>query len=187
MNAKMLCLGALTFGEASGYQIRKLFEDGPFAHFYDVGFGSIYPALGQAMAEGLVTCTSTAQERRPAKKVYRLTEAGRRAFKKALAQSPSRDKVRSDSLLLLFFADLMDEERLEATFEGYLAHFKDNAAKLRSLDNTGVAPGRRFVRGMGQTLYEAMARYMETHRHELLADAGRGAPRPAKRRAGAGR
>ena len=44
MDIKTLCLGVLTQGEASGYDIKKHFEC-VFSHFYVAGFGSIYPAL----------------------------------------------------------------------------------------------------------------------------------------------
>ena len=45
MDTRSICLGVLSMGEATGYEIKKLFEDGPFSHFYDAGYGSIYPAL----------------------------------------------------------------------------------------------------------------------------------------------
>jgi PadR family transcriptional regulator AphA len=44
MDIRTLCLGILTFGDATGYTIKKRLE-GPLRHFYDASFGSIYPAL----------------------------------------------------------------------------------------------------------------------------------------------
>ena len=52
MDARTLCLGALELGDASGYEIKKLYEEGDLSHFYAVGFGSIYPALTR-LVEGL--------------------------------------------------------------------------------------------------------------------------------------
>src|SRR3546814_8991519 len=34
MDAKTLCLGVLSRGAASGYEIKKAFEEGPFSHFH---------------------------------------------------------------------------------------------------------------------------------------------------------
>jgi hypothetical protein len=51
MNVKTLCLGILSFGEASGYEIKKKVEEGLFSHFIDASYGSIYPALTQMLAE----------------------------------------------------------------------------------------------------------------------------------------
>jgi len=87
MDSKTLCLGALILGDASGYEIKKLFEEGPFSYFHQTSFGSIYPALGNLMEEGLVTCDERAQDGRPDKKVYSLTEAGRAAFIHALGKT----------------------------------------------------------------------------------------------------
>ena len=42
MDVRTLCLGVLSMGSASGYEIKKRLENG-FGHFYDASFGSIYP------------------------------------------------------------------------------------------------------------------------------------------------
>ena len=55
MDVKTLCLGVLSRGDASGYEIKKQCEEGPFAHFYAAGFGSIYPALNALWSEGLIS------------------------------------------------------------------------------------------------------------------------------------
>ena len=55
MNVRTLCLGILSLGEATGYEIKKGIEDGMFSHFIDASFGSIYPALTQLAAEGLLS------------------------------------------------------------------------------------------------------------------------------------
>src|SRR3546814_15551348 len=67
MDVKTLCLGVLSRGEASGYEIKKAFEEGPFSHIHHASFGSIYPALNALSAEGLVAVRAQAQNTRPAK------------------------------------------------------------------------------------------------------------------------
>ena len=44
MDVKTVCLGMLTDGPASGYDLKKQFES-TFSHFFAAGYGSIYPAL----------------------------------------------------------------------------------------------------------------------------------------------
>ncbi len=168
MDVKTLCLGALTMGDASGYEIRKMFDEGPFGQFYDASYGSIYPALNTLLKEGLVTVTEMAQEKRPDKKVYSLTEAGFRLFKEALSEKPSKDKIRSEHLVRLFFADYMDKQALTAVYESYLTHFQSQAERLRELDMEGALPGRGFACGFGLTFYEAMATYLTENREKLL-------------------
>ena len=88
MNIRSLCLAILSMGDASGYQINKLFQ-GPFSHIYEASFGSIYPALGKLTEDRLVTCMAQAQEKKPDKKVYSLTQAGRAALLDDLALMPA--------------------------------------------------------------------------------------------------
>ena len=80
MNVRTLCLGILSLHEATGYEIRKMVEEGTFSHFIDASYGSIYPALAQLLKEGLVSVrTETAETVRPPRKVYTITEhRGRR-------------------------------------------------------------------------------------------------------------
>ena len=78
MDVKTLCLGVLTEGDKTGYEIKQRFEEA-FSHFFGAGFGSIYPALAELSRQGLVTCQSVEQDKRPDKKVYSLTAAGQSA------------------------------------------------------------------------------------------------------------
>ena len=168
MDVKTLCLGALTLGDASGYEIRKLFEEGPFGHFYDASYGSIYPALGKLLADGLVSVTQLAQDGRPDKKVYHLTPEGMEVFQAALAEPPVRDKIRSENIVRLFFAEYMDERALRDVYEGYLRQFREMSSVIRSLEDDGVGGGRRFTRGIGLAFYEGVADYMEQNRESFF-------------------
>ncbi len=168
MDVKSLCLGVLTLGDASGYDIRKMFEDGPFAHFYDASYGSIYPALAALLKQRRVSVTEHSQSGRPSKKVYRLTPAGRVAFLAALAEPPDADKIRSEVLVRLFFAELMDPADLRIVYDGYLAHFQGLVARMKELDPVGIPEGRMLVRGLGLAFYEAIAVYLEENRERFL-------------------
>jgi DNA-binding PadR family transcriptional regulator len=167
MDAKTLCLGMLTQGEASGYEIRKAFEDGPFHHFFDVGYGSIYPALGRLDEAGLVSCRAEAQAKRPDKKVYSITPEGRQAFVEALMEPPAPDKLRSEFLFLLFFADLLPADHVERVVEGRLAEVRAALDRMEAcaFENTGKS--HDFVHGYGLAIYRAMADYLEQNRHLL--------------------
>ncbi len=104
MDAKTLCLGVLARGDASGYEIKKSVEKGPFAHIQAASFGSIYPALTKLSEEGLLACRAEHQDKRPDKKVYSITPAGRDALAARLMTPPAADRVSSDFLFILFFA-----------------------------------------------------------------------------------
>lgn len=168
MDVKTLCLGVLSRGDASGYEIKKQLEEGPFAHFHGAGFGSIYPALGKLLEEGLVRCTSVAQDRRPAKKVYGLTPRGRLALVQALSEPPAPDAVRSDFLFILFFADLLPARQIEALLAERAEAYRAKAAQMEACGDQPMTAGQRFVHGLGLTYYRTVADYIDAHGHELV-------------------
>ncbi|MBT6093253.1 MAG: PadR family transcriptional regulator [Rhodospirillaceae bacterium] len=170
MDVKTICLGVLSLGDATGYEIRKMFEDGPFGHFFDASYGSIYPALGKLLGDGLVALSEEEHSGRPDKKVYSLTPEGRVRLKEALAEPAGRDRLRSEYLVRLFFAHLMEPRDSQRIYDEYLANFEHMAACACETDPTDMRPGRRIVRGFGLHLYEAMAAYMRDHRDEFVRE-----------------
>lgn len=168
MDAKTLCLGVLVMGDASGYEIRKMFDEGPFAHFQNVGFGSIYPALAKLSDEGLISVKDGAVDGHPEKKIYAITPSGKDAFRDALMKTPQKDKIRSDATFMMFFAEMMTSDHLRDVYDDHLAYYKERVAFMETLDPTGVPEGRLFVRGLGLTFYRAVVDYMTENRGRLL-------------------
>lgn len=175
MDVKTLCLGVLTNGDMAGYDIKKYFEEA-FSHFFVAGFGSIYPALAELTRDGLVNVASVSQEKRPDKKVYSLTEAGRDALEQALLQTEPRHKVRSEFLVLMYFAHLLPRQRLAQVMDQQAATF---AAVLETLDHyerqiadgeCNVPPGVRFTVGYGQAVMRTALDYIRNNRDGLLED-----------------
>lgn len=156
-------------GDASGYEIKKLMEEGCFAHFHAVGFGSIYPALAQLSSERAVTFYVDNQDGRPERKVYCITDVGRERFRKALHVMPAADKVRSDTVFMMFFADLLDRGHLAHVYDGYLAQYRDLIDGIETLDNEGLSSGRLWARGLGLAFYRAAVDYLEQNRDMLIA------------------
>ncbi len=172
MDTRSLCLGVLSRGDASGYEIKKAFEEGPLSHIHEASFGAIYPALNRLDAQGLVACRELAQEKRPDKKVYSITEAGRAALLEALLAPPARDKVRSDFLFILFFARMLDAPRLAELIDRRIAWYRDCLARMEACDLSLCHPGEAFVHGLVRAVYEAAAAYLTAHRERLLDEVG---------------
>ena len=103
MDTKALCLGILTMGDCSGYEIKKALAEGAMAHFQYASFGTIYPTLNRLEKQGFVTSVAYSQKGRPDKKVYSLTDKGRGEFRRILKMPPSPERYRSDYLFMLFF------------------------------------------------------------------------------------
>lgn len=172
MDTRTLCLGALTEGDASGYEIRKLLLD-RFGHFLDVSFGSIYPALAALLKDGLVDCEEVTQRGRPDKKLYRITDAGREAFVAALLQSPGRHKVRSEFLALLCFAHFLPPEQVQWVLKERQSEFEDAMHEAqRWLAECGheTPAGMRFAAGFRRAVMRAACAYIREHGAELQQD-----------------
>jgi PadR family transcriptional regulator AphA len=163
MDTRSICLGVLSMGEATGYEIKKLFEDGPFSHFYDAGYGSIYPALNKLLEAGQVTFRHEAQQGRPAKKVYAITDAGQEVLAAALHQEPAIDRFRSDALVMMFFGTKLSSDQRDRVFRKYLGHYTKALSGLHELDTSSERFGRQFVHGFGLAIYEAAVAYLEAH------------------------
>lgn len=174
MDVKSLCLGALTFGDATGYDIKKFFEC-TFSHFFVAGYGSIYPALATLTEEGLVTCHSEPQEGKPDRKVYSLTGEGREAFVGDLAKTPPNHKVRSEFLVQMYFAHLLPRETLRGLMDERLKDFEESLSRIeefeRELDGEecSLTPGMRFCAGYGRAVMTAGREFMLQRRDEILA------------------
>lgn len=80
-----LILGVLTVGQMHGYEISKRINeagdtDENGTPSVRVQEGQLYPLLHRLENEGLIEANWLPQEGKPARKVYRLTEAGRGAL-----------------------------------------------------------------------------------------------------------
>jgi len=192
MDVKTLCLGVLSMGERSGYEIKKTLEEN-FHHFFRASYGSIYPALAELERAGHVAGEAVEQEGRPAKRVYAITRAGRCSLAVLLAAEEPRHVVRSEFLVLMYFAHLLPPDRLADVIDGMIAHFEQGlAADLDSYErnHAQLTPGQTFALGYGRTMVTAALGYLKRHRAALLHDVARtdetGRPRPDTGLAAAG-
>ena len=180
MDSKTLCLAALSLGEASGYEIKKLLDQPPFDHFQDTGFGSIYPALTRLAKEGLVEGQAQPQEKRPDKITYRLTLAGHQRLIEALSRPPAPDRIRSDFLFVLFMSDLLPRETVARAIDERIALIEAELAEMRDCEAEITLPGHRFVFDLGAAYYGAVLAFLRDNRARLLASGPCVSPPEAK-------
>ncbi|MDF1722274.1 MAG: PadR family transcriptional regulator [Minwuia sp.] len=171
MDIRTLCLGILTLRDATGYEIKKVFED-ELSHFYEASFGSIYPALNRMTDDGWIIGKAEAQDGRPDKKVYSITSAGRMAFMDALDKKPRKDRIRSEFLAMMMFSDLMTPSRIAHLIDERLKGLATKIAELEDCpDDRGNGEVSRFLRGFGHAMYVAEQNYLEENRHLVEAQA----------------
>jgi PadR family transcriptional regulator AphA len=169
MDVRTICLGLLTRGDATGYEIKKQFEEDGFGHFAEASFGSIYPALSRLTDEGLVSVREEPQDKRPDRKVYSITDAGRTRFLEALNRPIQEDRNRSAFAFAMLFSHLLPHDRVQALLETYIADREARLAHLNAHHGDAQTPGEMFVNGLGRTIYAATLDYLRAHRSGLSA------------------
>jgi PadR family transcriptional regulator, regulatory protein AphA len=139
-------LGMLKLGVATGYDIKKVI-DFSTRFFWTASYGQIYPELKRLRKAGLVRAE---QEPRGKVKrtVYSLTPKGEQALHEWLTDSQDvLFEIRDESLLRLFFADLLSRDEVianlrtqEQLFENVLERFREIEVEAKA----GVAEGRVY-------------------------------------------
>ncbi|MFH9414134.1 PadR family transcriptional regulator [Streptomyces rochei] len=117
MSLKYAVLAALLEGEASGYELSKVF-DVSLANFWPATPQQLYRELERLADEGLIEARTVPQERRPTKRLFSLTEAGWDRLS-AFAAEPTRrpTAVRDEFLIKMQAMDGIDPERVRALVE----------------------------------------------------------------------
>ena len=81
-------LGLLTWRPLSGYDLKVTIEQS-LGNFWSESYGQIYPQLTQLAQDGLIEPEAEPSPSGRSKKVYRITDAGRRALADWLAIPPA--------------------------------------------------------------------------------------------------
>jgi len=171
MDVKTVCLGMLTDGEASGYDMKKCFESS-FGHFFPAGYGSIYPALSTLARNGLVEYELVPQDGKPDRKVYSITGKGRETLMEGLANPNPSHKIRSEFLATLWFAHLMPDEQVNTVVKNKLEELDEFLQLIEEFaagDCHGMGPGAQFVAGFGKHMASSFKQYIEKNRDLLAA------------------
>ncbi|MCF8467967.1 MAG: PadR family transcriptional regulator [Sneathiella sp.] len=170
MDIRTLCLGILTMGDATGYEIKKTFEE-KLDLIFHASYGSIYPSLNKLTEEGLVSCRELSQEKRPDKKIYTITAAGRYAFLEKVMNKPAADRFRSEFLATLMFAHLLPASTISQMIDERIADRERKISDMATGCPERPTDTEQFMCGYGRTVYQAEIDYLIENRHLLEADA----------------
>lgn len=169
MNVRTLCLSVLYEGDATGYEIRRLCADGECSYFVEASYGSIYPALAKLEDEGLVVSRTEPQDGKPARKVYSITEAGRRTFAEELSEPLGEDVFRSPFLLFARFAHILPRELVAQRANEFLQRTVESRKKLEDIASSeGCSTGDRWVLDYGRAVFEVAEQHLRSHMHDLI-------------------
>lgn len=141
-----LLLGLLSHEPLSGYEIKKRIDTG-VSLFWSASYGSIYPTLRELEARGFVTKKQIADTGRN-KHSYTITDGGRQHLLDWLSISGSKDELRYETLLKIFFCG----EACDDTALKHIHEFAEKSERMLSilqfyyenLENLQDEPAHRY-------------------------------------------
>jgi DNA-binding PadR family transcriptional regulator len=145
-------LGRLAQADETGYDL-SLFMGPPRNYIWEASHSQIYPLLASLTELGYVEFTEVAQSGRPNKKVYSITDTGRRALEAWVADAPTpmtrrlEFNAKVNSLWLLPVAEAIEvlQQQIgmtEAEIEMIEGHMSD--AEQRSGSKFPPAPASKY-------------------------------------------
>jgi PadR family transcriptional regulator, regulatory protein AphA len=120
MSLDYAILGFLNYHPYTGYDLKKIF-DTSIRHFWPADQSQIYRTLSRLTENGWAEMEKVAQDDRPDRKVYTITEAGRAVLREWVGGPPPLDLPRSAPLIQVFFSGQLSNEEVLEKFEGYAA------------------------------------------------------------------
>lgn len=119
---KFIIEGLLMENDMSGYDINLHMQD---TQLFKAGFGNIYPALKKLEAAGAIGSREIVEIGRY-KKIYALTDKGKKEFLAWLEQPMEIKKTNDDYLIKMYFYRFLSQERVKAL----IAEFIENLNAL---------------------------------------------------------
>lgn len=138
MSLDFAILGWLTSGPGSGYDLVRQMDLG-LRWFWGANHSQIYPRLRALEDDGLIVSVPVTVGSKLEKRVYSITEAGRRAVQEWASEPPSYPPTRDAERLRLIFGDHGDVKAMRRHFTTHLAHHSERAESLRKFIDVLVA------------------------------------------------
>jgi DNA-binding PadR family transcriptional regulator len=123
-------LAALLEGDASGYELAKRF-DISIANFWYARPQQLYAELARLEQDGFVEGRLVVQEKRPNKRVFRLTRSGRSELARFAESEPKPTAIKDELLVMVQAVDAADAPAVVAALEERAAQ---SEAKLRRFE-----------------------------------------------------
>lgn len=124
MSLAYAILGWLQQEPMSGYDLKKRFDQGS-GYFWPVDEMQIYRTLDRLLEQGNVSVHEEIQHSRPNRKIYTVTDAGRKALHQWLTSPQSLPTLRDPLLTQLFFAaPLANSEIIKLLEDQHTEHSK---------------------------------------------------------------
>jgi len=163
MSFRYFALGLLTYQPMSGYDIKHFLESFDWL-VGSPSFGSVYPALHALLEDGLVSVEVLHNDDKPSRKVYSITEEGKRVLLEWIKQPAEDDASLKPFLMrLMLFGDL-SQGKLIAYLQQRRSQVEDHYANLERVavaQDEAVSPGQRLAFDYGLAAAEAELAWLD--------------------------
>ena len=188
MSLRYAILSLLAHDPLSGYELMKLF-DGSVGYFWHASHPQIYKELARLERNDDVTHRSVEQRSRPTKKIYSLSESGRRALLTWLRVPASPQRVKDEMMLKVFSSGLLTADETTELITKHREIHRARLQKYQELERflrSGPVMSNRMRLGGYLTLLRGIRHatgYIEwcDEAIELLQRGGEERPRPRVR------
>ncbi|HEY3376498.1 MAG TPA: PadR family transcriptional regulator [Armatimonadota bacterium] len=139
MSLEHAILGFLHYKPLTGYDLKAKF-DASVRHFWPADQGQIYRTLSRLAEHGWTEVEVIAQEDRPDRKVYHITETGREELRQWLVAPLPMKGTRIAELVQIFFAGQLSDEEILAIFRRLAELNRQALAHLRQVQTQSACP-----------------------------------------------
>ena len=172
---KYAIIGLLNQKEMTGYDLMKQFES-TLCEFWSAKHSQIYPELKKLTEEGSVAYKTEPSDNGAEKKIYHITEGGRRDFIDWLSSETKPQPTPKDiSRLKIFFCNCLPTEDRKFLLEDQLhkhssrlKHLRNNQTKFTAVPDSEADEFGDYLVLMGAVMREEMVIEWLTKCLELL-------------------
>jgi len=132
LSLKFGILGLLSKWDATGYEIKKEFDD-YMSIFWHSHLSQIYPELNKLEKEGLIEGKTITQIGKPDKKVYEINEAGADQLREWLLAKQDEPKIKDPFLMQVFFMDNISADDVIFQLKSYRKEREKRLHKLQQI------------------------------------------------------
>jgi DNA-binding PadR family transcriptional regulator len=166
---KNVLLGLLTRGPKHGYELKRDFED-LLGGTWEINLGQVYLTLGRLERDGLVSSDIVPQDTRPDRKVYTITELGRKELDRWSGE-PVADPVhlRDELILKVLVQALLESDDTQALVWGQRQRHVELLSELTALrDEPGQPRSTTLLLEAGIAHIEADLKWLDIVEQTLV-------------------
>ena len=122
-------LGLLNYKPATGYDLKAAFESS-INLFWNASLPQIYRTLKQMEKSGWLTFTTEHQAGKPSRKIYQLTEKGKKELLEWLSAPPEFPETKNPMLVKLFFGNQIEKKDLAVNIRKWRERYTNFLDKM---------------------------------------------------------